>query len=87
MPYHDDLSYEKRETKTLSTITDATDIDEALEMALYAIYDAQSFREYAKATGVDVVKVKKDIGVGAASGFFAAGVAFCAFVLWCLGVI
>lgn len=83
-----DLAYEKRETKTPYIFTEASDIDEALEVATHAIYDAQSFRDYSKATGVDVVKtVSKGISAGTASGFFAAGVAFCAFALWCLGVI
>ena len=80
-----DLAYEKREAKTPYIFTEASDIDEALEIAKSAIHDAQSFRDYSKATGVDVVK--KDISLGMASGFFAAGAAFCAFVLWCLGVI
>lgn len=79
------LSYEKRETKTLRTFTDATDIDKALEKAVYAIYDAQSFREYARATGVDVVK--EEISVGMASLCFTAGAVACLLVLWCLGVI
>lgn len=83
-----DLAYEKRETETPYIFTGASDIDEALEIAWCAVRDAKSFREYAKETGVDVVKtVSKGISAGTASGFFAAGVAFCAFALWCLGVI
>lgn len=86
MSRREDLSYE--ETKTPYIFTGASDIDEALEMAVHAIYDAQSFRDYARATGVDAAKtVSRGISAGAASGFFAAGVAFCVFVLWCLGVI
>ena len=80
-----DLSYEKRETEVPYIFTGAEGIDEALEIARHAIYDAQSFREYGKATGVDVLK--KDISVGMALGCFATGVAACLFVLWCLGVI
>ena len=83
-----DLAYEKREAKTPYIFTEASDIDEALEIARHAIYDAQSFRDYSKATGADVAKaVSKGTSIGVASGIFAAGVAFCAFVLWCLGVI
>lgn len=85
MPLLEDLSYEKRETKTLRTITNATNVDEALENALYAIYDARGFREYAKATGVDVVK--KDIGWGLAAACFISGAACCLIVLYGMGVI
>ena len=85
MPLREDLSYEKRETKTLRTITNATNIDEALEKALYAIYDAQSFREYAKATGADVVK--KDVGWSLAEVSLISGAACCLFVLYEMGLI
>lgn len=83
MSRREDLSY--KETKTPYIFTGASDIDEALDKALEAIRDARSFRDYARATGTDVVK--RDVSLTAASMFFAAGVAFCAFVLWCLGVI
>ena len=83
-----DLSYEKKETETPYIFTGAEGIDEALEIARHAIYDAQSFRDYSKATdGEEPKAAGKGISVGMASGFFAAGAAFCAFVLWCLGVI
>lgn len=80
-----DLAYEKRETKTPYIFTEASDIDEALEIAWCAVRDAKSFREYAKETGVDVVR--RDVSLGMALGCFAAGSAACLFVLWCLGVI
>ena len=85
MPLREDLAYEKSGTEVPYIFTGASDIDEALEKAYHAILDAQKFREHAKATGVDVVK--KDISWGMASGCFAAGVAFCALVLWLMGVI
>ena len=91
MPYREVLSYEKREEKTLSTITGAADIDEALKSALHAIYDAQSFREYAKATGTDVVKTvsvtKKEFDWGWAAICFVFGIICCLLVLMSLGVI
>lgn len=80
-----DLSYEKREEKIPYIFTGARDIDGALDKAHYAILDAQKFREYAKATGVDVVR--KDISWGMAAGFFACGAAVCFSVLYFAGVI
>lgn len=85
MGLREDLSYEKKETEVPYIFTDAKDIDHALEKAFLAISDARSFREYARATGVDVVK--EEISVGMASLCFAAGAVACLFVLWCLGVI
>ena len=85
MGSREDLAYEKRETKVPYIFTGALDIDDALEKARFAIYDAQNFREYAKETGVDVVR--RDVSLGMALGCFAAGSAACLFVLWCLGVI
>lgn len=85
MGIREDLSYEKRETETPYIFTSARDIDVALEKAYLAILDVRSFREFAKATGTDVVK--KSISTGMAAGFFIAGAAACLLVLWCLGVI
>lgn len=85
MGRRNDLIYEKRETKAPYIYTGAMNIDEALEKALYAILDAQKFREYARATGIDVVK--RGLSWGMATGCFACGVAFCAFALWLMGVI
>ena len=87
MACREDLTYEKRETKTLNAITGAADIDEALKKALYAIYDAQSFREYAKATGTDVVKKDSKVSVGMALGCFIAGFLTFFLILLCSGVI
>lgn len=85
MAEREDLSYEKKETKTPYIFTGAKDIDGALERAYLAILDARSFREHAKATGTDVVK--KGISAGMAAGFFIAGAAACLLALWCLGVL
>lgn len=74
-----DLVYEKRETKTPYIITEASDIDEALEIAMHAIYDAQSFRDYSKATGVNPVAAKEEPGWTSSApikaGYFVLGVA------------
>lgn len=85
MGLREDLSYEKKETKTPYIFTGASDIDEALEKAGFAIADAKKFREYAKATGVDVVR--EDLSTSLSVLFFVMGAAACLFVLWCLGVI
>lgn len=85
MPIRNDLTYERRETKAPYILTGAADVDEALENALDAVYDAKTFRAYARATGVDVVR--KDISWGMAAGCFACGVVACLLVLWLTGVI
>ena len=85
MPLRKDLTYEKHETKTPYILTGARDIDVALDKAHHAILDAKKFREYSKATGVDVVK--RDISFNTAAGCFATGAASCALVLWLMGVI
>lgn len=85
MPRREDLAYEKRKTETPYIFTGASDIDEALEIARHAIWDAQTFRDYARVTGVDVIK--KDISWGMAAGFFACGAAVCFSVLYFAGVI
>ena len=85
MSLREDLAYEKSRTEVPYIFTGASDIDEALDTARKAISDAMSFRGYAKATGTDVVRT--DISFAMASGLFAAGVAFCALVLWVMGVI
>lgn len=85
MPLREDLTYEKRETKTPYISTGASDIDDALDIALSAVHDAQKFREYAKATGTDVVM--RDIDWGMAAACFACGAAVCLLALWFMGVI
>lgn len=85
MPFRKDLTYEARVTKTPYISTGASDIDDALDIALSAVYDAQKFRSYSKATGVDVVR--KDISWDMAAGCFACGVLACLLVLWFMGVI
>ena len=85
MPIRKDLTYEKRETRTPYIITGAADIDEALEIARRAICDAERFRDYSKATGVDVVRT--DLSWGMAAGCLACGAAACLLVLWLLGAI
>lgn len=80
-----DLSYEKRETKAPYIFTGAADVDEALESALNAVYDAKAFRAYARATGTDVVRT--DVSLPMAAGCFACGVVACLLVLWLMGVI
>lgn len=66
-----DLKFTKEVSKTPVLYTDARDIDEAIDIARKAIYDAIDFRDYAKATGTDVVKSKPSGGAIACS--FAAG--------------
>ena len=51
MGYREDLSYEKSETKVPYIFTEAKDMDEALDLAVRAIRDAQSLWDYAKTTG------------------------------------
>ena len=85
MPIREDLKYERRKTETPYILTGAADVDEALEIACQAVRDAKEFREYARATGIDVVK--RGLSWGMATGCFACGVAFCAFALWLMGVI
>lgn len=80
-----DLTYEKKETKSPFILTDAHDVDDAIDKAYEAIRDARSFREYAKATGTDVIQY--DISVKAAVLLFFAGIATCLLFLWGLGVI
>lgn len=85
MPIREDLTYEKRETKAPYIFTGAADIDEALENALNAVYDAKAFRAYARATGTDVVRA--DVSLPMATGCFACGAIACLLVLWLMGVI
>lgn len=85
MALRKDLAYEKNETEVPYIFTGAQDIDAALDKALFAILDAQKFRERSRATGVDVVR--KDVSWSMALGFFVAGAVCCFLVLWCLGVI
>lgn len=85
MDRRNDLTYEKRETRAPYILTGAADVDEALENALNAVYDAKTFREYARATGIDVVK--RNLSCGMATGCFACGAAACLLVLWLTGVI
>lgn len=56
MAEREDLSYEKKETKTPYIFTEAKDMDEALKIAHFAIEDAKSFWGHAKATGCYVPK-------------------------------
>lgn len=85
MPIRNDLTYESRETKAPYILTDAGDIDEALEIAFNAVYDAKTFRAYARATGTDVVRT--DISLPMAAGCLACGAIACLLVLWLMGVI
>lgn len=85
MPRRKDLTYEKHETEIPFILTGASDIDEALEIASDAVYDARKFREHSKATGVDVVRT--DVSFPMAAGCFACGAAACLLVLWVMGVI
>lgn len=85
MPIREDLTYEKRETKAPYILTGAADIDEALENALNTVYDAKTFREYARATGIDVVRT--DVSLPMAAGCFACGAVACLLVIWLKGVI
>ena len=85
MGRRNDLTYEKRETKAPYILTGAADVDEALENALDAVHDAKKFREYARATGVDVVRT--DVSLPMAAGCFACGAVACLIVLWLTGVI
>lgn len=90
MAWRGDLTYEKRETETPYIFSDASDIDEALRIARCAILDAESFRDYAKATGVDVVKEKvvnkRIIGWSAVTSFIFGAIA-CFLFLWVIRVI
>lgn len=85
MGRRNDLTYEKRETKAPYILTGAADVDEALENALNAVYDAKTFRAYARATGTDVVRT--DVSLPMAAGCFACGAVACLLVLWFMGVI
>ena len=85
MGCRNDLTYERRETKVPYILTDAGDIDEALEIAFDAVYDAKMFRAYARATGTDVVRT--DVSLPMATGCFACGAVACLLVLWLMGVI
>lgn len=85
MPIRNDLTYEKRETKVPYTFTGAVDIDDALEIACQAVYDAKEFRAYARATGTDVVRT--DVSLPMAAGCLACGAVACLLVLWLMGVI
>lgn len=58
MAEREDLSYEKKETKTPYIFTEAKDMDEALKIAHFAIEDAKSFWGHAKATGCYVPKTE-----------------------------
>ena len=58
MPIREDLTYTSQEEKVPYIFTSASNIDEAIEAARHAVNDIESFRSYAKATGVDVVKVE-----------------------------
>lgn len=85
MPIREDLTYERRGTEIPYIFTDAADVDEALENALNAVYDAKTFRAYARATGTDVVRT--DVSLPMAAGCFACGAVACLLVLWLMGVI
>ena len=85
MPIREDLTYAKRETKAPYILTGAADIDDALEIACQAVRDAKEFREYARATGVDVVRT--DVSLPMAAGCLACGAFACLLVLWLMGVI
>lgn len=85
MPLRKDLTFERSGTEVPYLYTDAKDIDEALRKATFALRDAQSFREYAKATGTDVVK--KEFDWSWAAICFVFGVCCCLLVLISLGVI
>lgn len=85
MSIRNDLTYEKRETKSPYILTGAADVDEALEIAFDAVYDAKTFRAYARATGTDVVRT--DVSLPMAAGCFACGAAACLLVLCLMGVI
>ena len=85
MGCRNDLTYERRETKTPYILTGAADVDEALEIALNAVYDAKTFRAYARATGTDVVRT--DVSLPMAAVFLACGAVACLLVLWFMGVI
>lgn len=85
MAIRKDLKYETCKTEIPYIFTGASDIDDALEKAINAIRDARSFREYSKATGIDVVRT--DISLQLAAFCFACGAVACLLVLWCLEVI
>lgn len=83
MGRRNELTYEGRETKVPYTFTGASDIDEALENALNAVYDAKTFRAYARATGTDVVRT--DVSILMTAGCFACGAVACLLGLWLMG--
>ncbi|WP_417046250.1 hypothetical protein [Enorma massiliensis] len=60
MAEREDLSYEKKETKTPYIFTEAKDMDEALKIAHFAIEDAKSFWGHAKATGCYAPKTEPE---------------------------
>lgn len=78
MQYRPDLTFKREVSKTPFLYTNAGDIDEAIDIARKAISDVIDFREYAKATGTDVVKrepspraIACSFAAGAVSGSFA----------------
>lgn len=95
MPLREDLAFERSGTEVPYLHTDAKDMDEALWRATFALRDVRIFWDCAKANGIESVAAKEEPermpSAPIKASYFVlgvvAGIVFCAFVLWCLGVI
>lgn len=77
LPKREDLAYERRETETPYIYTEAKNMNDALNLALFAIGDAKSCWDYSKATGAEPVTTKAGSDQPQSSlaqaGYFVAG--------------